>query len=99
MTPVMRFVCDEMLRGLGRWLCAAGYDTAIAEGGLPDRILAARCRGRPHLADERWAFRRNGGERNLGRAHSWCWSWRKCGVLGLCVGDRLAACAVYPLHR
>jgi uncharacterized protein len=40
---VRRFLCDEMLRGLGRWLRAAGYDTVIAEGGLPDRALAARC--------------------------------------------------------
>ena len=39
----LRFLCDEMLRGLGRWLRAAGYDTIIAEGGLPDRTLALRC--------------------------------------------------------
>jgi uncharacterized protein with PIN domain len=26
------FLCDEMLRGLGRWLRAAGYDTVIAAG-------------------------------------------------------------------
>jgi uncharacterized protein with PIN domain len=39
----LRFMCDEMLRGLGRWLRAAGYDTVVAHGGLPDRILAARC--------------------------------------------------------
>jgi uncharacterized protein with PIN domain len=39
----VRFLCDEMLRGLGRWLRVAGYDTLIAEGGLPDRLLAARC--------------------------------------------------------
>jgi uncharacterized protein len=32
-----------MLHGLGRWLRAAGYDTVIAAGGLPDRTLAARC--------------------------------------------------------
>lgn len=38
-----RFLRDEMLRGLGRWLRAAGYDTVIAAGGLPDRALAARC--------------------------------------------------------
>ena len=38
-----RFLCDEMLRGLGRWLRAAGYDTAIAAGGLPDRALATLC--------------------------------------------------------
>jgi uncharacterized protein len=39
----LRFLCDEMLRGLGRWLRAAGYDTLIADGGIPDRILAQRC--------------------------------------------------------
>src|SRR4029077_17469575 len=32
-----------MLKGLGRWLRAAGYDTVIAAGGLPDRVIAARC--------------------------------------------------------
>jgi H+/gluconate symporter-like permease len=30
----VRFLCDEMLKGLGRWLRAAGYVTAIATGGL-----------------------------------------------------------------
>jgi hypothetical protein len=38
-----RFLCDEMLRGLGRWLRAARYDTVITGGGLPDHALAARC--------------------------------------------------------
>lgn len=37
MTP--RFLCDEMLQGLGRWLRAAGYDALIAESGTPDRQL------------------------------------------------------------
>lgn len=35
----MKFLCDEMLRGLGRWLRAAGYDTAIAGDGAADRDL------------------------------------------------------------
>jgi uncharacterized protein with PIN domain len=39
----LRFLCDEMLCGLGRWLRAAGYDTVIAAGGLPDRTLATLC--------------------------------------------------------
>lgn len=34
-----RFLCDEMLCRLGRWLRAAGYDTRIAEAGQPDRQL------------------------------------------------------------
>src|SRR5438128_10712908 len=39
----VRLYCDEMLARLGRWLRAAGYDTAIAAGGLPDAALIARC--------------------------------------------------------
>jgi len=32
-----------MLRWLGKWLRAAGYDTMTAEGGVPDRVVAAHC--------------------------------------------------------
>lgn len=39
----MRLLSDEMLQRLGRWLRAAGYDTAIAAGGTGDRALIARC--------------------------------------------------------
>lgn len=39
MTDELRFLCDEMLAGLGRWLRIAGYDTAIAERGRRDRDL------------------------------------------------------------
>lgn len=38
----MRFLCDEMLQGLGRWLRAAGYDTFIERGATPDRLLLER---------------------------------------------------------
>jgi len=36
---MQRFLCDEMLGRLGRWLRAAGYDTVIAKSGQPDRQL------------------------------------------------------------
>ena len=36
-----RLLCDEMLRGIGRWLRAAGYDTLIARGGSADADLLA----------------------------------------------------------
>src|SRR6266446_4166340 len=39
----VRLFCDEMLVRLGRWLRAAGYDTAIAEGGLADPTIITRC--------------------------------------------------------
>lgn len=32
-----RFLCDQMLHGLGRWLRVAGYDTVIIEQSLPDK--------------------------------------------------------------
>jgi uncharacterized protein len=46
---VPRFLCDEMLHGLGRWLRAAGYDTVIAKGGIPDRKLARRRAGEDRI--------------------------------------------------
>jgi hypothetical protein len=39
MAEELRFLCDEMLAGLGRWLRIAGYDTAIAARGCRDRDL------------------------------------------------------------
>ena len=41
-TSVPRFLCDEMLKGLGRWLRAAGYDTLILEDGNDDAALLHR---------------------------------------------------------
>lgn len=35
----MKFLCDQMLCGLGKWLRAAGYDTEIATPGIDDRQL------------------------------------------------------------
>lgn len=39
-----RFCCDEMLIRLGRWLRAAGYDTAIARQRGSDRALLEAAR-------------------------------------------------------
>ena len=35
----MQLICDEMLRRLGRWLRAAGYDTLIIEENMPDQAV------------------------------------------------------------
>jgi uncharacterized protein with PIN domain len=40
----VRLLCDEMLKGIGRWLRAAGYDTAIARDGIADDDLLAQAR-------------------------------------------------------
>jgi uncharacterized protein len=40
----VRLLCDEMLTGIGRWLRAAGYDTAIAPRGASDDDLLAQAR-------------------------------------------------------
>lgn len=49
-----RFLCDEMLQRLGRWLRAAGYDTAIATAGADDGELV-----RQAVAEERWLLTRD----------------------------------------
>jgi uncharacterized protein with PIN domain len=53
-------MCDEMLLRLGRWLRAAGYDTAIAEGGADDATVIARCavEGRVLLTRDRLLAKR-----------------------------------------
>jgi len=45
----MRLLCDEMLSRLGRWLRAAGYDTAIADSGADDRRLLALAIGEDRI--------------------------------------------------
>ena len=35
----MKFLCDQMLARLGRWLRAAGYDTLIIEKSLDDKEI------------------------------------------------------------
>jgi uncharacterized protein with PIN domain len=45
----MRFLCDEMLKGLGRWLRAAGHDTAIVDDGIADRALIEITRAEDRL--------------------------------------------------
>jgi uncharacterized protein with PIN domain len=60
------FLCDEMLQRLGRWLRAAGYDTAIADTGTDDRLLLqqANREGRLLLTrDRHLALFRNGQSR------------------------------------
>lgn len=39
-----RFLCDEMLGQLCRYLRAAGYDTLLASGGARDADLLRQCR-------------------------------------------------------
>jgi len=56
----LRLLCDEMLKGIGRWLRAAGYDVAIAEGGAHDDDLVAHARAEGRLlltCDRRLAVR------------------------------------------
>jgi uncharacterized protein len=38
----MKFLCDQMLARLGRWLRAAGYDTEIILTSMPDCDILAR---------------------------------------------------------
>lgn len=57
-----RFLCDEMLGRLARYLRAAGYDTELAAGGLPDRDLLrqAMAEGRHFLTRDRLILEHRG---------------------------------------
>jgi uncharacterized protein len=43
MSSTPRFLCDEMLGQLCRYLRAAGYDTLLAHNGHQDRVLLQQC--------------------------------------------------------
>jgi uncharacterized protein len=45
----LRRLCGEMLKGIGSWLRAAGYDVAIADEGARDDALLARARAENRL--------------------------------------------------
>jgi len=51
----MRFLCDQMLVRLGRWLRAAGYDTEIVETSCSDKEIfqKAQCEGRLLITRDR----------------------------------------------
>jgi uncharacterized protein with PIN domain len=55
----VRFLCDEMLVRLGRWLRAAGHDTMIAEPAVADAdlLLRAEREGRILLTRDRALLR------------------------------------------
>jgi uncharacterized protein with PIN domain len=60
----MRFLCDEMLGRLARYLRAAGYDTTQAAGGAADGALLAQARreGRRFVTcDSRIVLHRSAG--------------------------------------
>lgn len=40
----MKFLCDQMLARLGRWLRAAGYDTAIIEESIEDKKIFSQAK-------------------------------------------------------
>ena len=44
MSAMPRFLCDEMLGHLCRYLRAAGYDALLANGGTSDAELLRQCR-------------------------------------------------------
>lgn len=58
-----RFLCDEMLGRLARYLRAAGYDTELAAGGRPDRDLVrlAAEEGRYFLTRDRLILEHRAG--------------------------------------
>lgn len=66
MADALRFLCDEMLAGLGRWLRIAGYDTAIAARGCRDRDLVEQAH-----AEQRILLTRDRRLVEIRRANEW----------------------------
>lgn len=50
----MKFLCDHMVSRIGKWLRAAGYDTAIVKGAIPDREILVQA-----LAEKRLLITRD----------------------------------------
>lgn len=68
LTDERRFLCDEMLIGLGRWLRIAGYDTEIAARGRSDRELVEQAHAEDRVLltrDRRLVEIRNAGGRTI----------------------------------
>ena len=61
---IQRFLCDEMLVRLGKWLRVAGYDTLIATPGTADRELldCAIRENRTLITRDRSYMQRRGAE-------------------------------------
>jgi uncharacterized protein with PIN domain len=61
----MKLLCDEMLKGLARWLRTSGYDVAMEPDGQPDRHLVERAlaEGRLLLTRDRYLSRIRNAER------------------------------------
>lgn len=76
----MRLLCDEMLKGLSRWLRAAGHDAETAPAGTPDGTLLVRARD-----EARWFVSR---DREIAEHRA------AAGILVLLESDGLDACAV-----
>jgi uncharacterized protein len=68
MAEQLRFLCDEMLTGLGRWLRIAGYDTVIAERRRRDRDLVEQAHAEKRILltrDRRLAEIRGAHDRTI----------------------------------
>jgi uncharacterized protein with PIN domain len=52
----LRFLCDEMLRGVGDWLRIAGYDTLTPPEGVADETVLEVA-----IHDNRWLITRDRG--------------------------------------
>jgi uncharacterized protein len=50
----VKLLCDEMLKGLARWMRTAGYDVAMEPDGTADRLLVERA-----LAEKRLLLTRD----------------------------------------
>jgi hypothetical protein len=89
----MRFLCDEMLKELAKWLRAAGHDTVVLADGTEDRTLVAAARSERRLLLTR--------DRKIieHKAAVACSLLLESNELGLCVAELSAEVAIDWLYR
>ncbi len=89
----MKFLCDEMLQRLGRWLRAAGYDTLIESDGRDDYSLLKQAQ-----EEQRLLITRDRGLKKFRRADGNV-VLLECNGLEDCVADLSHKLPIDWLHK
>jgi uncharacterized protein len=90
---LMKFLCDQMLIRLGRWLRAAGYDTEIVNQSKPDKEILAQA-----LKEERLLITRDSHFVEM-KGHENTVIWLKANHLSDCIKELNTKISIHWLHN
>lgn len=89
----MKFLCDQMLIRLGRWLRAAGYDTVVIEKSFSDQEILQRA-----LKEKRYLITRDRHFLEMPAAKEWL-LWLKANSVEECAEELSKKIAIDWLHH